>query len=426
MSTTRRRFLATGLSAGAAAPFLRPQPTWLDAVGSVAGPTDAVLVVVQIRGGWDMLQMLPEIDHPKYIAARPDIKLAKSKVLTLAPAAKHYWHPAMAPFKALYDRGDLAVIQNIGYPKPSLSHFASEKKWWAADPTASIVDQGWLAAYLEKGYTGTFALPAINIESRLNGAFIGTRVPVFRRVSDFKFNFDQNQFAKFDNDTQLEILAANAKAARTGAHPNLLHISGSTADAVSDSALLQSAGSSYSPMATYPSNALSGYLQIAARYITDTKIGTKIYMTSWGGFDNHANEVIQNATETGTLATRLAQVTGSVKAFLDDLRNHNQGKRVLVMLFSEFSRRLGQNGSLGTDHGHGGIAFFAGESVTGGLYGNPPDLSKATTPYHKYYIPFDSLSTDFRRMYAEVITKWFNVADHSKILGATFPLLGIL
>lgn len=425
MSTTRRKFLAAGLSAGAAAPFLRRQPSWLDAVGASAGPTDAVLVVVQIRGGWDMLQMFPEVDHPKYIAARPDIKLVKSQVLTLASGAKHYWHPAMAPFKALYDRGDLAVIQNIGYPKPTLSHFASEKKWLAADPTAVSVDRGWLSAYLEKGYTGTFSIPALNIESRRNGAFIGTRVPVFRRARDFKFNFDASFWNKFDNATQLETLEANAKAARLGASPNLLHIAGSTADAVTDSALLQNVGSSYSARATYPNNALSGYLQLAARYIT-AGLGTRIYLTSWGGFDTHGNEVIQGATATGALATRLAQVTGSVKAFLDDMSAHNQGKRVVVMLFSEFSRRLGQNGSLGTDHGHGGMAFFAGEPVRPGLYGTAPDLARATTPYNKYYIPFDSLSTDFRRMYAEVITKWFNVGDHSKILGGTFPLLGIL
>ena len=90
------------------------------------------------------------------------------------------------------------------------------------------------------------------------------------------------------------------------------------------------------------------------------------------------------------------------------------------------SRRLGENGSLGCDHGHGGIAFFAGAPVNGGLYGTPPDLSQATTPYNKYFIPFDTLSMDFRRMYAEVITSWFNIPNHASILGGTFPLIGAL
>jgi uncharacterized protein (DUF1501 family) len=428
MSTTRRSFLATGLSAGAAVPFLKPQPTWLEAAANTAGPSDSVLVVVQIRGGWDTLQLFPELDHPIHQAARPTIKLAKSVVLPVATAAKHFWHPAAAPFKALYDRGDLAVIENIGYAKPNLSHFSSEKKWYSADPTASIVEEGWLARYLKKGYTGSFSMPAINIESRINPSFIPERVPVFRNPDLFQFLFDNNFYSKLDDKVQQQALADNAKAPRLGGSPNLLHVAGSTVDAIDDSAALQTAGTGYSPKVTYPNNRLTGYLQTIAKYITGgsnptSALKTRIYYTSHGGFDNHGNEVVQNATSTGTFADRISEVTGSIKAFLDDMKAFGVQKKVTVMVFSEFARRLGENGSLGTDHGHGGMAFFAGEPVNGGRYGTPPDLSKATTPYNRYYIPFDSLSTDFRRMYWDAL-KWLGVADPKVILGSTFAPLG--
>lgn len=423
MSTTRRTFLASGLAAGAATPLLR-QRNWLSALAGRPGPSDAVLVVVQVRGGWDQLNLLAEVDHPVYKAARPAIGLPKAKVLPLQGGALHYWHPAAQAFKDLYDRGDLAVIENVGYPQPNLSHFASEKKWYAADPSISVFGQGWLSKYLVHGYTGSFPIPAINILSSQSPAFQGSRVPVFTRVSDFQFVFDGSTWARTDNALQLATLEGNAQALRAGAGPALMHIAGGTADAVADSAMLQSVGASYAPKATYPSSTLSSHLQIAARYITGG-LQTRIYYASTGGFDTHANQVASGSPELGTYATRIGDVTSSVKAFLDDIKAHAQEKRVVVLLFSEFGRRLGENGSIGTDHGHGNISFVAGDPVNGGRYGKPPDLSKATTPYHNYYVPFDASSTDFRSIYASLIDKWFNV-PHATVLGANYPLLGFL
>ncbi|MCA8956505.1 MAG: DUF1501 domain-containing protein [Planctomycetes bacterium] len=425
MKTTRRTFLAAGASAGAAVPFLGQQPAWLEALAQAGGaPEDNILVVVQVRGGWDQHQLLCEVDHPVYIAARPNIKLDKTKVLPVATSVPHYWHPAAQPFKDLFDRGDLAVVQNVGYPSPNLSHFTSEKKWYSADATATQVQQGWLSSYLKKGYTGTFQIPAINVESRLNEVFLGSRLPVFTRVTDFQFQMDTSTYARNDNAVQLETLAANASAPRLGGDPSLLYVSASTADAVADSALLQSVGSAYTPMVTYPTATLSTYLQLIARYITHG-LKTQVYYTSGGGFDTHANEVVATATETGTFANRLADITGPIKAFLDDIKAYGYEKKVIVLVWSEFSRRLGENGSLGTDHGHGGISFLAGEPITGGLYGTPPDLSQATTPYTSYYVPFNSLSTDFRHIYATIVEKWFG-ARQLDVLGATYPTLGML
>ncbi|MEE2886667.1 MAG: DUF1501 domain-containing protein, partial [Planctomycetota bacterium] len=378
---------------------------------------------VQINGGWDGLNILPEVDHPNYALARPTIGLPKAKVLTLEAGAKHYWHPSMAAFKTLYDNGDLAIIENIGYPNPNLSHFTSEKKWYAGDATVRSAATGWLSHYLTKGYSGSFQIPAIDLEARLNGAFLGSRVPVFRRIADYQFLFDTNYYARLDNSTQLETLLSNGAVTRLGDN-NVQFVADSTVDAVNDSALLQSVGSSYSPRATYPNGRFAESLQVVSRYITGG-LKSQIYYTNTGGFDHHANEAVASAPETGDFANKIEAVSASIKAFLDDVKAYGKEKKVVVMVFSEFGRRFGENGAVGTDHGHGGVAFLAGEPVTGGRYGTPPDLDQATTPYDRYYIPFDTRSTDFRSMYATVIENWFGV-NHSTILNGTYPLLGAL
>src|SRR5690606_39245705 len=122
----------------------------------------------------------------------------------------YYWHPALQPFKELFDRGDLAVINNIGYPNPNLSHFESEKKWYSGDPNSTVMQNGWLARYLDIGYGGTFALPAIDIEGSLNPAFSGARVPVLTNVNQFAFQFDPAAAANGDNQLEATLLRNNA------------------------------------------------------------------------------------------------------------------------------------------------------------------------------------------------------------------------
>ncbi len=424
MTTTRRDFLVGGLSAGAAAPLLgaRAHPAWLAATAKAAAPGDQILVIVQARGGYDFVNMFPEVDNQVYQAARPNLKLPKSKVLTIASAESHYWHPGLAAFKALYDAGDLAVIRNIGYPTPNLSHFESEKKWYAADPAASVLKEGWLSTYLKKGYSGSFQIPAMDLQSRMSNAFSGSRVPVFTNPAAFAFQFDT--LTGWDSAVEEKTIRDNAAVTRPGADPNLQYIAAGIVESFANSDLIQKAGADYTPKATYPNNALATRLQVAARYIV-SGVQTQIYYTDTGGFDNHANEIQQGTPELGTFNNLLTGLSGSIKAFLDDIKAHGYGKKVVLMVFSEFARRVGENGSLGTDHGHGGVSFVAGEPVTGGLYGNWPDLSKATTPYNRYWIPFNTLSTDFRSMYATLIDKWLG-AQHKDILGQTFPLIGFL
>ncbi len=424
MSTTRRDFVVGGLSAGAAVPLMgaTADPSWLGATASAAAPGDQILVVVQARGGYDFVNMFPEIDHAIYQAARVDLRLPKTKVLTLKTGAKHYWHPGLAAFKTLFDNGDLAVIRNIGYPSPNLSHFTSEKKWYSADPSTTVLKEGWLSSYLKKGYSGTFQIPAMDIQTRMSNAFSGSRVPVFTNPATFSFQFDA--LTGWDSDVEKATIAANAAVVRPTADPNLKFISGGITQALADSQMIQSAGATYTPKATYPNNSLARRLQLAARYIT-SGLKTQIYYTDTGGFDNHANEVQQGTPELGRFNDLLTGMSGAIKAFLDDIKAYGYDKKVVLLVFSEFGRRVGENGSLGTDHGHGGVAFVAGAPVIGGLYGSWPKLSDATKPYSRYWIRFNTLSTDFRSMYATIIDKWLG-AQHKQILGSTFPPIGFL
>jgi uncharacterized protein (DUF1501 family) len=417
LSSTRRQFMAGGALAGAALPFVRPAPRWLRAAPKTGN--GQILVVLQVRGAWDYLNMIVPHSHPNYIQGRPNIKIAVANTLPLATGRPYAWAAAMQPFKDLFDRGDLAIVHNIGYPNPNLSHFESEKKWYAADPAVSVLQRGWLARWLDN-YGGTSQIPAVDIESRLNDAFSGQRVPVMTSAAAFAFDSDTGTSA--DRNLELSMIDLNARALRPTADPGLQYVAGAIADAYADSQLVQTAAASYVPGATYPTSTLSTRMQLAAALITGN-LGADVYLVDTGGFDTHANQTVAGNGHQGTLANLLGDVTGTVKAFLDDMIAHSRGQEVVVMLFSEFSRRVWENGSIGTDHGHGGVAFLAGDPVVGGEYGTFPDLNPATNS--QYYIPFNGLSTDFRSLYATVLENWLGVS-HQAVLGSAFPLLGAL
>jgi len=421
---TRREFIAGGVGAGLSIPLLRSTraPRWLQGLTQ----TGASLVVVQLRGGNDPLQTLAPLDDPIYAKARPTIGLPKAKSIQLQANTNLYLHPAAKPFKDLFDRGDLAAVVNVGYNPANLSHFRSEDIWAAADPSAVTVNKGWMASYLDT-YPSTVPIQAMNQESRLNDAFVGHPVPVFGNPAQFLFRFDPR--TANDDTVELQQISANANVLRPTADPNLKFVTSAISGTVSDVDTIQKTGATYKPAATYPTgssatDALVRSLQTAARYIIGG-LGAEVYWTSTGGFDLHANMVVQGAPETGNQATLLDRLSSCIKAFLDDVKAQGKGKEVIVFVFSEFGRRLGENGALGVDHGKGGVSFFAGEPVQGGAYGSYPDLSKVVGSNTNYNRINSDATTDFRSMYATILDKWFK-ADHTKVLGQKFPYLSFL
>ncbi len=387
-----------------------------------AGGGDRVFVAIQVEGGWDYLNMLIPADHWVYQEARPTLRIPRAATLPVAWNWDWYWHPSLAPFSSLYDRGDLAIIENVGYPTPDLSHFESIKKWHAADPSAGSFRQGWLGRYLGLGHGGPVQVPAIDIEPYASPVFAGARVPVILDPESLRLNFDWSS----SEDSAVGRLAIEvgtqfSEMATTG---NTRIAAALTADAHRFANALRDAGSGYSPRTSYPGTALASQLKLAARYIS-SNTPIKLYHLKTSGFDTHSVQAPRNDPTAGQFATLLRDLSLAVKAFLDDVINWGRGSDVVVMLYSEFGRRVTENGALGTDHGHGGVAFLAGQPVSGGRYGQTPDLAGIRRPGESYYIPFDARSTDFRQVYATVLERWLQVPS-GPILGGTFAPLNAL
>ena len=424
---TRRDFISAGVGAGLSLPLAsRLSPQWLQA----AGIGEKILVVLQLRGGSDALHTLAPIEDPVYIKARGNMGIPKAKGLRLTPTSSLYWHPACKGLADLFTRGDLAVIQGIGYPSPNLSHFRSEDIWASADHKATNVKKGWLGTWRNTQYKAGFSIPMMDIESRRNDSFVGSSVPVFTSRAAFQFLVDTTTAdTRLDQNLEKALLLQNAKVLRPSADPELKFIADAMVQTATDMSLIQTTGKNYKAAVSYPSaNAqerrLSQRMQLIASYIIGG-LKTQVYYTDTGGFDTHANQVLANDPVGGAMASLNQRYASVVKAFLDDIKAQGLGKQVVVLLWSEFGRRLGPNGNNGTDHGQAGLAYVAGEPVTGGLYGTYPSLAPYAnrTDYHRISLPF---TTDFRSMYATLIDKWIGGTHTAVLPGSPYALLGFL
>lgn len=390
MRTTRRDFLKTGLAAGALIP-LRPNLL----AGAWGKPGDRILIVHQWAGGADILNVVGPMGHSVYQAARPSLAIPTSQALRLTATDPIYFHPALADFKALFDAGELAVIQGVGLANPSFSHFQAEKYWYAADPAILNVARGWLASYLDL-FAGGMVLPALDLESALNPVFTGHPVPVLSSLSNFQFRTDA--YTSTDKNLELQKLRQHAVEPRPGAAPALAAAAQATADAFDAVQLLQGTGAGYAPAVTWPAgNPLNATFQLLARYIIHG-LPAHVYYLRTGGFDTHANEA-------GTLSTLLGRIGPVVRAFFDDLKAQNPAAadKVILHQWSEFSRRIGENGSAGTDHGAATVNLVFGPRVRGGLYGAYPSLDGLAAPYTSRSLAY---TVDFRRVLAEILDKW--------------------
>jgi len=414
MRTTRRGFLAGSAAAVGAArlPALAPKP----------GVGDRALVAIQVEGGWDYLSMLVPADHAAYREARPNLKIPRSATLTVQGGFDWYWHPRLAPFRDLFDRGDLAIVENVGYPSPDLSHFQSIKKWHTADPSAGAFHSGWMGRYLGSAYNGYSPLPALDIEPYVSPVFASYRVPAVLDAGSLSLSFDWNS----PEDSAVGRLALETSTAYTELVGTglLREVAAQQVHAQRFANALREMGRSYSPRASYPSTGLASGLKLAARYLS-AGVPIQLFHLKTSGFDTHSLQAVRGDTARGQFADLIGELAAAVKAFLDDVNSWGRGSDVVVMLYSEFGRRVSENGAMGTDHGHGSVMFLGGQPVNGGRYGQTPDLASIHRPNESYYIPFDGRSTDFRRVYATVLERWIQVPS-APILGGTFAPLNAL
>jgi uncharacterized protein (DUF1501 family) len=408
--TSRREFLkhSTLLGFGASVPTFLGRTARAAEPAGKPGAKETLLVVVQLTGGNDGLNTVIPYKDAQYYKLRPTIAIAKDQVKGIGGDLG--LHPAMdATARLLNDRSAVCVVQGVGYPNPSQSHFRSMDIWQAAS-TAESLTEGWLGKALKQRPVPAFHLAAGGNEtSPLALAGAPVRVPSVTSLADFQLKTASASGA--DKMAQKKVIESVARGEPGGSPP----ASGGLLDFVSRTQLntyassdkLASIGKEYDPKVPYPASPLGNRLKLAAQLI-DAGIGARVFYVSIDGFDTHAGQ----GGAAGVHANLLQQVSEGISAFYRDLAERGHKDRVCVMTFSEFGRRAAENGSKGTDHGSGAPMFLVGGKVKPGIVGDHPSLTKLADGNLVHAI-------DFRRVYAAVLDRWLGV-DSKTVLGREF------
>jgi uncharacterized protein (DUF1501 family) len=363
------------------------------------------LVVLQLTGGNDAINTVIPYSNPLYFDNRTTVRINADDVLKIDN--DFGFNPSMAALKPFWDAGKMAVINGIGYPNPNYSHFRSMDIWYTAEPDKISTD-GWLGqAVRELDPKADNVLTAVNFGRGLPRALALAGVPVASVAQLDSYGLltslssvDQRNSALdvfscmyddgFNDDAKMSPLKA--------ADPmgEVLRYMGQTGlDAQKGADILSTAIGKYSSTVNYPKTSIGAYLKgIAQVKLAD--LGTRVFYTSHGSFDTHASQL-------ATHALLWREVSEAVSAFFADLREHNQSDDVVMLLWTEFSRRVKDNGA-GTDHGAGGVAFVIGDPVKGGMYGEYPSLKDAdlTIGNMKY-------NNDFRSTYSTILEDWMQL-----------------
>ena len=362
--------------------------------------TDSVLVVVQMGGGNDGLNTIVPFGDPAYLRARSRIALAPSQTLPLDSG--HGLHPSLANLYRHLQSGRLAIVQSVGYPGPDMSHFRSDDIWEKASTEPEQTGTGWLGRTLDQLYGKD--------PQHLHGVSFAGNVPAL--VADSVVSpviVDPSSF-NYPRDDVNDTAALAAMLAPAGGDTVRDDVAEVGRVAIADSDAVQQGYAAYTSTITYPDGLASAFRQVAMAIFAD--LGPRVYFVAQGGYDTHSNQL-------GDQAKLLAELDNSLDLFYRDLVEHGFESRVLVMTYSEFGRRVEDNGSGGTDHGSAGPMFLLGGRVRGGFYGTPPSLTKLDPDGNLEF------STDFRQVYASVLANWID-ADPVPILSgkyATVPFV---
>jgi uncharacterized protein (DUF1501 family) len=371
---------------------------------------DNVLVVLQLSGGNDALNTIIPYSDPLYLENRPVVRIDPEKVLPINDRIG--FNPALEPIKALWDQGNVAIIQGIGYPHPNRSHFRSMDIWHTCEPD-KVGTEGWLGrAIRDIDPRHDNVLTGVNFGRGLPRALAVPGVPV-ASVGNLETYGVLTGIQGEDQRTEALDLFANMYAPRLGRTLVKEYISQTGVDALKGADILSTAPQKYASTVRYGGDAVAQYLRNIAQ-VHFAGLGTRIMYTTapQNSFDTHASELGKH--------TQLWQdVSNGVSAFYQDLQEHNASANVVVLLFTEFGRRVHDNGS-GTDHGSGGIAFVIGDAVQGGLYGEYPSLAPEKLLEGDLHY-----NNDFRGTYATLLEKWLGL-DSKPIVGGSFEQLGFL
>ncbi|HEY3611081.1 MAG TPA: DUF1501 domain-containing protein [Pseudonocardiaceae bacterium] len=391
---SRRRFLfASGVTAAGALAAGATQVHWTELFAAAQTnplrPDQGVLVVVTLYGGNDGLNTVVPAGDPAYQQARPELAYQPHEVLDLGDGLG--LNPGMTGFKSLWDDKRLAVVRGVGYPVPDHSHFRSMAIWQTASPSTSV-PTGWLGRWLDT--TGDNPLLAVSVEPVLPPLLAGQHgAAVSLPVGGLKMPAGQLGAAFLAlGGTQAGDSVATARAARSV-------VDLQDAVRVLGGAVHGSLGGTVpAPAQQSP---LADQLDLVASLV-EAGVPTRAYSVSLGGFDTHADEK-------ATQQRLLTELDGALSPFVQRMRRSGRGQQVVVLVYSEFGRRVAANAGAGTDHGTAGPVFLLGAGVRGGFYGTQPSLSELDNGDLKE-------STDFRSIYATVLAKVLST-DPGRVLG---------
>lgn len=385
-------------------------PSWLSAIAradvlrAVKGlkpAKDTILVVCQLSGGNDGLNMVVPYADKNYYTLRPTIGIPDDKVLHLD---QHMGlHPAMTGLATLFKEGKVAVIQNVGYPNPNRSHFRSMDIWQTASPE-TYAKTGWIGRHLDQQMAGGPLNPvmALGLSTEKPLALIGKEasVPCFASLADVKQMVG-------DPDTEKMLRDIQGMDAMEGSATRVVQQASKTAlDAMS---ILNKQIDAVKPTQEYAKDAFgNGFRQISQLILNSP--ATRIVYFSAGGFDTHARQA-------ETHEKLLKSYSDAVLAFTREMEAAGKADKVVVLTFSEFGRRTHENASLGTDHGAAAPMLVIGKGVKGGFHGPIPDLQNLNDGDLKFAV-------DFREVYAATIDEWMG-GDSGIVLGEKFNPLNI-
>ncbi len=399
----RRRFLRSGAGLcafPAAVPWLARRPCR-------AEQPARSLVLVELAGGHDGLNALIPVEDDAYHKARPTLAQRRG---THPLAQGLALHPRLGPLAELFAEGDLAVVPGVGYPKASRSHFRSMDIWQSARPDVARPHVGWLGLAADELARQGAAVPAIStagVERPLCLAARKVVVPALASLRDYQIWLDGR--AGGTNAVRRATLEGEVRAAATDDRLDRL-LKRTAREAYASAAALKQAAEAYRPRVSYPSSAIGRAIELAARALS-APLGTRIVHVRQGGYDTHAGQ----ARVHGGL---LADLAAAVRAFGKDMQARSTWDRMLVLVFSEFGRRVHENQSRGTDHGKAGPVFVCGGAVHGGVHGRHPSLVDLDDGDLRF-------TTDFRSIYREVLESWLGVAA-KPILGSDFRATRVL
>ena len=377
-----------------------------------------ILVVLQLTGGNDYLNTVIPYSEPLYYDNRKSVRIAQEDVLKIND--RFGFHPSMAAIKPFWDEGKMAIINGIGYPTPNYSHFRSMDIWYTAEPDKMSAD-GWLGKVVQDiDPKADNVLTAVNFGRGLPRALALSGVPVASVAQLDNYGLLTSLSGVDQRNSALEIFSSmyddgfnddnNVKQMKP-VHPEdrmgeVLRYMGQTGlDAQKGADILSTSLGKYSSTVTYPNSQIAANLKGIAQ-VKLAGLGTRVFYTSHASFDTHAAELSAHAL-------LWKDVSEAVSAFFADLREHDAADDVIMLMWSEFGRRVRDNGA-GTDHGAGGVAFVLGDPVKGGMYGEYPSLKE-----NDLTIGNLQFNNDFRSTYSSILERWMEV-DAKPIVNGSF------